>query len=170
MSEFLDITTIDSKADALRRKHAGDGLPVNPIVIAEALGVPVRRGTFDNPQIAGMLQCTAGRNTIWVRSDDPTTRMRFTVAHELGHLQLHDAAERFITYDYVLYRQEQKGEAGFDRREYQANAFAASLLMPERFVRAEFEENANILSMAERFAVSEQAMVYRLKKLGLIDA
>lgn len=96
--------------------------------------------------------------TIAYRSEDPYVRVRFTVAHEVGHLMLHPIGAEFRDATF-------KG----DIREAQANGYAASLLMPEnvlyrhvRFTTPTLEE------LAERFAVSRTAMKIRLAKLGLL--
>ena len=56
------------------------------------------------------------------------------------------------------------------RREVQANMFAAALLMPEDATRFEWERLHSVKRMARRFNVSEEAMGYRLDQLGLLDA
>ena len=52
-------------------------------------------------------------------------------------------------------------------REIQANWFAASLLMPEEFVKSEWENNSNVPHLAKVFNVSREAMGYRLDALDL---
>ena len=64
-----------------------------------------------------------------------------------------------------------KGEL---REEIEANAFAASLLMPKRFIAQNIEPGTGITDLdvfrlATRFEVSEQAMTLRLVKLGYIE-
>jgi hypothetical protein len=55
-------------------------------------------------------------------------RRRFTVAHEIGHYELHQRKGRSLCTAADLYHW---GGAGKEE-EYQANVFAAELLMPER--------------------------------------
>ena len=65
-----------------------------------------------------------------------------------------------------------------DPREDEANAFAMELLMPEDFIRRDWEEyskgvidiveDANIAKMARRYRVSLQMMMFRLVELGII--
>lgn len=85
-------------------------------------------------------------------------RDRFTIAHELGHYFLHsDQGDLPI----VAYRR------GSTRIEWEANWFAASLLMP----RAEFQEvcqgNGNLRRIAAHFSVSEDAARVRREALGV---
>jgi predicted transcriptional regulator len=103
-------------------------------------------------------------------------RRRFSVAHELGHLFLHmgylideDKWESVGTYtDSAYYR------FGYNTEEFEANEFAAALLMP----RAEFAQVAQrhqadgtyrIGAIAEHFHVSHEAAANRGRWLGLFS-
>ena len=148
----------DARAHALReRYHAvfgGDELPVPVESIAEdllALAVEVR----DDLAVSGMLLPLERR--IYVRSDEPEPRRRFTIAHELGHFvcQCLEGTERP-----VYCRAEEIGvDPAAKALEREANIFAANLLMPEPAVRAAGGEN--------RFGVSDEAFAWRLYNLGL---
>lgn len=63
---------------------------------------------------------------ILVNSSNSFVRQRFTIAHELGHLQLHT-----VKMDREIIVSSEKN-AG--RLETEANAFAAALLMPKRLI------------------------------------
>jgi hypothetical protein len=103
---------------------------------------------------------------IWVRSDEPDLRCRFTIAHEVGHHLLHaDGAA-------VLCRPADVDQAkAADRgREREANRFAAELLMPEELVRAQADRDGpDPIRLAERFQVSDVAMGFRLVTLGYLE-
>ena len=120
------------------------------------------------------------------RSHSPVRR-RFTIAHEIGHYDLHrrkrDVAEVFVDRtDYfrdeqeeVYFRSSQFGAADL-RMEVEANAYAAGLLMPEKLLEQYLEQNAGkidltkpegIKRIAQAFNVSRLAMGYRLSNLGL---
>lgn len=103
-------------------------------------------------------------------------RRRFSVAHELGHLFLHmgylideSKWQKVGAYtDSVYYR------FGYNTEEFEANEFAAALLMP----RAEFAQIAQRYqrggafrpqSIADHFAVSAEAAVNRGRWLGLFS-
>lgn len=84
-------------------------------------------------------------------------RDRFTIAHELGHYFLHsEQGEGPI----VAYR------SGSTRIEWEANWFAAALLMP----RKEFSESVNlgynIARLASQFGVSQEAAKVRKEVLS----
>lgn len=83
-------------------------------------------------------------------------RLRFTVAHELGHLVLH----RFRT----------PSDAGMTERE--AHAFAGALLMPEEDARAVLSPDMSLRDYAAvkaGWGVSIAALVSRACRLGIID-
>jgi DNA helicase II / ATP-dependent DNA helicase PcrA len=128
-----------------------------------------------------------------VRRSDIEPRQRFTIAHEIGHYRLHVVAERLLPDGHLcgaasMAPDEQASSMplpGFTltlptttrrissddarRIEVEANVFAAELLMPAALV----EDAVSYLGrdervLAEHFAVSRQAMRYRLEKLLLI--
>ncbi|AMX00398.1 ImmA/IrrE family metallo-endopeptidase [Rummeliibacillus stabekisii] len=103
-------------------------------------------------------------------------RDRFTIAHEIGHLFLHmgylvdeDKWESTPTYkDSAYYR------SGHSEEEYEANEFAASLLMPQKeffeICRKNKKNNIyNITSIADYFETSTDAAKNRGRWLGLFS-
>lgn len=98
--------------------------------------------------------------TIYLSKEAFAARQAFTIAHELGHLFLHTNMNA-------------RGEASFarsgsDRQEWEANWFAAELLMPEaEFRKAAKECWSNPDLLADRFGVSTAAASVRLKALGI---
>jgi Zn-dependent peptidase ImmA (M78 family) len=69
-------------------------------------------------------------------------------------------------YEYVEHRGP-LSSAGTEPEEIYANNFAASLLMPEAEVRRLFKEGLQLYQMAQTFDVSQEAVAYRLRNLGL---
>lgn len=95
------------------------------------------------------------RADIWVNAQDELVRQRFTLAHELGHLLLHPLGQQFR--DTTFFG---------TPKETQANAFAANLLMPLWLLSEEAAKmHGNARALADRFAVSEQAMSIRMSFL-----
>lgn len=98
------------------------------------------------------------------------TRQRFSIAHELGHLFLHMLNQNGKP-DKVAYFRGKENNNSF--AEWEANEFAASLLMPrEEFInccRAKCDENGNIdlNQVADHFKVSKQAAYVRGNVLDL---
>jgi Zn-dependent peptidase ImmA (M78 family) len=96
---------------------------------------------------------------------DSEGRLRFTLAHEIGHWICHSQGEAAPP---VLCRSEDVG-LGADRLlEREANVFAAELLMPELAVRDVFARTSRLDEVARAFYVSPQAMHWRLPNFGLI--
>lgn len=105
------------------------------------------------------------------------TRQRFSIAHEVGHFLLHRKAmtvfiDTQFTRPYLAAFRDSTSATGEDKREREANAFAAALLMPESLVReavaqlaVDVEDDAAVVELAKRFDVSRQAMTFRLVNL-----
>lgn len=99
-------------------------------------------------------------------------RRSFTIAHELGHLFLHMGfrtnADLWQAQKRTVYRR-----FGSSEQEYQANEFAASLLMPREIYRKALMDNAvngrvNIAKVADYFHVSQSAAINRGRFLGYL--
>ena len=121
-------------------------------------------------------------NAIMVNSDNIEARQRFTIAHEIGHVQLEhrhgsaaslfgaDDPETFeCTGDDDSLADMDERIAGLRRRkEIRANNFAAHLLMPEGLVREVWrEEHEDLERTAHALQVSKESLGYRLRSLRL---
>lgn len=104
-------------------------------------------------------------------------RVRFTIAHELGHFQLHCKKDKnfFIDKSSKFFRNE-LSSSGILKQEREANAFAAALLMPINILEKELDKidnkgdsNEIISKLSKKFKVSEDSMKFRLINLGIID-
>ena len=124
-------------------------------------------GTNLDEDISGFLLRANGRHTIFLNKNDPVNRKRFTIAHEIGHLQLNhlESGEKAST----IFRNSATSQ-GIDEKEIAANAFAAELLMPEDLVRYTYNFVKSVGGVARAFRVSESASRNRLKNLGVIDS
>lgn len=92
---------------------------------------------------------------IGVVTNKPADRLRFSVAHELGHLVLHHPLR-----------------ASPEDAEKQAHQFAAELLLPEAVMRAEITAPVTLSSLAPlkpKWRVSIQALIRRSFDLQLIS-
>jgi len=82
-------------------------------------------------------------------------RLRFTLAHELGHIVMHTRQALLST-----------EEVG-----HEANLFAAEFLMPEKEIQADFNETINLDLLArlkKKWKVSMQAILYRANDLNML--
>ena len=168
---FLSRQEIEAKARDVRRAHRLETIPVDPVVLANRLGMKVFNAKFSDDNLVGMIAKRGDTLTLLVNQADPPYRKRFTIAHELGHHFLHLMSDgEFVDGEANLFRmpQEDAKELTPDRRqEIQANMFAAALLMPEEHIRSEWPRLRSIDEMAQLFNVSESAMGIRIDQLGL---
>jgi Zn-dependent peptidase ImmA (M78 family) len=88
-------------------------------------------------------------------------RLRFDLAHELGHLVLHRSIEQ----------SELENKTTLRAIESEADKFAAAFLLPSTSFPNEVYTNRldAFLPLKERWKVSIQAMVHRCRDLGIID-
>ena len=138
-------------------------IPVDVVGIAERHDIQVTKAMFNPPyneNVFGYIQKTGSKTKIVVNAENALNRRRFTVGHELGHYFQHDGADL----KYLDLRSTKTTS-----EEAKANEFAADLLMPEAELRREYSKLMfpTAAQLARTFAVSEEAMRIRLKKLKL---
>jgi hypothetical protein len=121
----------------------GSQVPVDVATIAHAAGLTVKIGHY---QHNGQL---CDNSIIEVPADQPKTRKRFTIAHELGHATL-------------------RHTVAHDKIEVEANAFAVELLLPREKLRQAVQEGLRFKAIAERFDASREATLYALKDSNLL--
>ncbi len=100
------------------------------------------------------------------------TRQRFTAAHELGHHELHRFSGDSETPTYLV---DHDTFAKGERRETEANAFAATLLLPTEALRAEFPgrprvELEDVVTLMRRYRVSLEVVVNRINNASIISS
>lgn len=144
-------------------------IPVDPVVIANRLGIRVSNAVFSESSLSGMIAQRGDRKSMLVNDGDTIERKRFTIAHELGHCLLHLETEgEFVDSTMDLFRTEHGDSQGDEyRKEVEANQFAAALLMDAQLVRELWHECRDPVRMAKIFMVSESAMNIRLSSLRL---
>ena len=110
---------------------------------------------------------------IGINQDQATVRKRFTIAHELGHLLLHEHSLVHVDSGFRVRLRSGQSSEGTDRDEMEANRFAAELLMPIEFLQADLEkqefdlaDDSQLRALANRYGVSTQALAIRLNGLG----
>lgn len=149
--------------EALLKRHGMIEPSIDVIGLAQAVDVPVF--FFPNDErykgTDGLLVVHNGKARIFVNAEKSKVRQRFTVAHELGHLFLHNNGENSVSFrnDGVL------NTLPYDpKKEREANDFAARLLMPEQLIRA-YAHMLKPEEMSLYFDVSSPAMKYRLSNI-----
>ena len=134
-------------------------LPVDVIQIAQAYGVRVEAFKGWPKTLRGRLWRT--HFLIGVNVEDIETRQRFTIAHELGHFLMRHDSDEFTEYESSLDSPKQE----FD---IEASEFASELLMPLKWVKADFVKIRSADQMVYRYNVSKTAMWLRLVRLKLV--
>ena len=145
--------------------------PVDVEGLSRALGVPVNYAYLGS-DISGMIERRKdGGYSISVHQNDPPTRQRFTIAHELGHFIYHKDKIGDGINDDKAYRSTNAGKyhnTNIGRKEEtQANRFAANLLMPWDLIsRLQKQDVTDHKEIADRLGVSHRTMLIRLEHLN----
>src|SRR5438552_888708 len=119
----LSISEIEGRADVLILKYTAPPIPVHKV--ARSLGILVEPAVFGD-DVSGVLVVHNDTGVIGFNREHSTVRQRFTIAHEIGHFALHrEESQLFIDKAYRAFFRDVQSAKGKDRREVQANAFAA---------------------------------------------
>ena len=143
----------------------GISWPVDVEAIAREVGIGVVRSD-ELGRNSGMItrdasaECPGGYR-IAVNGRQAVTRQRFTIAHELAHVELH--AE--LIGDGVLVSALYRSPEFSAPQEIEANARAAEIIMPRALIMKALELETDTRKLASMFAVSPIAMETRLREL-----
>jgi Zn-dependent peptidase ImmA (M78 family) len=122
-----------------------DLLPVDLSAIATLRGVKVDDEVCDTPSSSNAALSESGaigsldRRSllITISGSRQHTRRRFTLAHELGHLLLHNDLRN---YREVVQLENSSAHSRQPLKEQEANSFAVELMMPSSIIRRVFED------------------------------
>lgn len=156
--EELNITVLPIPVDEIAQKR---GIEIKPYDLGE--------------NISGVLFIDSNKGTIGYNPKESKVRQRFTIAHELGHYELHKKSkDLFIDKEFTVMFRDENSSLGEIKKEQEANAFAAALLMPEKFLLHEIRnrnfdlsEDDTMKELAKLFNVSVPAMTFRIANLNL---
>lgn len=126
--------------------------------LLEAHGVIIIKFDFGTEKIDGLTTVTdSNRKIMFINQAMPNDRIRFSLAHELGHLVMHIELPPLDP----------------NSVEEQADQFASELLMPADEMKENFNIQgisfADLAQMKRRWRVSMHALVRRAKDLELIN-
>jgi Zn-dependent peptidase ImmA (M78 family) len=165
-------TSASEAAKALLDEAKVSKPPVPVERLARLRGARVRYEPLEG-ELSGMLFREGDRAIIGVNSLHPKSRQRFTIAHELGHLELHEPTGIHVDHKFAVRRRDERSSQAVDRWEIEANGFAAELLMPASMLEEDlagfemdYEDEELTRQLADRYRVSLQAMAIRLTTLG----
>lgn len=145
---------------------------IDPISKAQEYNILVQADNPDSPMLnvgeSGMISKDGEHVSIYYDATENMERQRFTIAHELGHY-----VSGHLVGDTIMFRDGRKSYSrnNYDLEEYEANNYAAELLMPKYKVDflIEQENITDVGELARIFRVSPTAMMIRLKNLGWVN-
>lgn len=129
----------------------------NLSTLLENNGIVIVRFDFGTEKIDGVSAITnENRKVMFINSQMPDDRIRFSMAHELGHIVMHIA----------------NPPKSSEEAEREADEFATEFLMPELEIRPMLENLTipTLASLKRRWRVSMHALVRRAKDLGVINS
>ncbi len=147
----------------------GNGPIHNLIDVVERHGIivtcfPTKTDTID--AFSQKVDMNNGESTFLIGYSNNKTsaaRIHFDIAHELGHICMHDWLEDI----------EKLEKSEFKEREKEANMFASSFLLPENTFKASFSTGNPTIPfltlLKSEWRVSIQAIIKRAYDLGLIS-
>jgi Zn-dependent peptidase ImmA (M78 family) len=154
----LDVEQYGSPEKIASTVRAHWGIPSGPIKnltqFVERAGVVIGFSKFGGASVSGVTFRVSGRPPlVLLNRSHPADRMRFTLAHELGHLVMH----RFPT----------------ENMEQEANEFASTLLMPSADIRSAFLGRRVTLellaALKPEWKVAMQALLMRATSLKCVS-
>jgi Zn-dependent peptidase ImmA (M78 family)/transcriptional regulator with XRE-family HTH domain len=154
----LDIEDFNGPDEVAALVRAHWKVPRGPIMdltlLVERAGILVAHSPFGGASISGVTFAVPGMPPLIVlNSEQPADRLRFTLAHELGHLVMH----RFPS----------------PQMEDEANAFASALLMPAADIKPHFlgrrVDLALLAALKPEWKVAMQALLMRATSLELVS-
>jgi Zn-dependent peptidase ImmA (M78 family) len=151
VDEFESVERIAALARAQWQMPAG---PVQNLTrLLEAAGIVVVHSNMAGSAVDGVTFSAPGLPPLIVLNvNQPADRMRFTLAHELGHLVMHRTQPT-------------------QQMEDQANEFASSFLMPTQDIKPYFSRRIDLRLLAELkpvWRVSMASLLMRARFLGLL--
>ncbi len=164
-SEFklIDFDEIDEMANNVRQQFKlGIGPISNVTLLIERMGIRVNFIDLSSDQIDALTGKIGNQYYISVnKKNRSSVRIRFNLAHELGHILLHSGYSE----------SDVKNSSKKKRMEQEAQHFAGSLLMPEKGIALDMAQtNMQFLKeLKKHWLVSLAALIYRGNEIGLIS-
>lgn len=165
-----DCVTPEEAASKLREKWGLKQEPIQNIVsLVEQHGILVtsfHTGTDDVDAFSKFVEIGDSRTYLIAYSNNKTSasRIHFDVAHELGHIYLHEWSD-----DIEMLSKEE-----FKEREHQANDFASAFLLPSEAFRKDAQSGPQTIpyykQLKKKWRVSIAAMIRRAESLGVMSS
>lgn len=168
---------LEELASWVRTETGEWAAPVNLDRMLQRLGVvTIPRLPPDAGRAEAVLKMGSGRPLLYIAQRQLNQnqraydhRKRFTQAHEIGHLTLHqDIEDVHREMPNERRRRAANGDAEYCTRENEADAFAAALLMPRAWIKDDLDHLScryigdDLLTLTDRYKVSEASLIRRL--------
>ncbi|MFZ5848425.1 MAG: XRE family transcriptional regulator [Actinomycetota bacterium] len=154
----FEVEELGSPAEVARAVRATWKLPMGPIDsmmrVLEGAGAIVIRVDLHSHRISAISTSVPGSPQLFILNEGLSAdRERFTLAHELGHLVMHDLP------------------TSPDDAEREADAFAAEFLMPANEIRSELSaiDLRKAAALKRKWKTAMSALIRRARDLGKID-
>ena len=161
--EDLDMYKIEQIATNLRNYwNIGDGPIKNISILLEQNGIILCNSNIYDTKVDACSEKVNDNAIFFIRTNDISAcRLRFDLAHELGHLLLHSE----------ITDEELQDKQILDKIEKEANMFASAFLLPrETFGNEVLASSLNhLITLKSRWKASISAMIYRCNELGIFN-
>lgn len=132
-----------------------DAFPVDIETLVESLGIDLALlKSADNCSYLAATRCSDLNAIIWFHEGLCPERIRFVIAHELGHLLLHYNQEEFTDLEF----------ANDNKEDREANRFALDLLIPTYAMEEFFSvlKGFDVEEMSKKFGVTQSIVIGRI--------
>lgn len=154
---------IESIADELRNLWGLGRGPIGDLIkLVEAKGIVVSHLPIEDDRVNAFSFWSGAQPFIFMASDSTTAvRTRFDIAHELGHLVLHQGVSE----------EELEDKKTLKKIESEANRFAGAFLLPsETFMNEVYTTRLDsFVALKSRWKVAISAQVFRCGDLGIFS-
>jgi Zn-dependent peptidase ImmA (M78 family)/DNA-binding XRE family transcriptional regulator len=152
---------IEALALKVRSKFNLEDGPLGSITaLCEKLGIHILYLNLNHQGIDACTVSIKGKPFIVLNNSiTSSSRARFNIAHELGHILLHSNYPKRVL-----------NKSQYSKRiEYEANRFAAAILMPESGISKDLSSMGldYLLILKKHWKVSLQAIIYRAEQLEI---
>lgn len=160
----LTLEQIEQYAMVLRKCWGlGDGPIPNLMNVVQKNGIMVSEMRLGYSKIDAFSVFKDGRPYIFLSGDkESNAKMRFSIAHELGHLVMHSD---------IVSDEELDKKVIDEKLEYEANKFAAAFLLPSKSFSGEVTSSSidYFIRLKGKWLSSIASMIYRCDDLGLLS-
>lgn len=130
----------------------------DPDELAACLGIHIYERS-DFHQLLGMYAVLDGRRCIFLNANIDEGQRRMILSHEIGHDRLHqEEGQRQGLFEFTLFNMTR-------RNEYEANVFAAHLLLEDEEVHSLAMEGRDVVSIARLFKVDINLLLIKLVEM-----